>query len=138
MLEVAEVAGVEFVAAAVAAGLEAEADAVEEHCEALVEQQLPAPRGGDDLAQRDGAARYTFVHALYQQVVYERLGRAARAAAPAPGGCLEDSQVQAGEIAAELAEHLRAARISSAPCTIYTRRRRMPYTAVPMWKPSGT
>jgi predicted ATPase/DNA-binding winged helix-turn-helix (wHTH) protein len=40
VLEVASVVGVEFVAAAVAAGLEVDAAVVEERCEALVEQQL--------------------------------------------------------------------------------------------------
>ena len=107
VLEVASVAGVEFVAAAVAAGLEAEADAVEEHCEALVEQQLLHPVGVTTWPNGTVTARYAFVHALYQQVVYERLGAGRRVRLHQRlGGCLETAYgAQAGEIAAELAEH---------------------------------
>ena len=43
VIEVASVAGVEFVAAAVAAGLVADAEVVEAHCEALVAQHLLPP-----------------------------------------------------------------------------------------------
>src|SRR5262249_29153411 len=45
VLEVASVAGGEFAAAAVAAGLEADTAMVEESCEALVGQQLLRPLG---------------------------------------------------------------------------------------------
>ena len=78
VLEVASVAGVEFVAAAVAAGLEADAATVEEHCEALVGQQLLRPLGVTTWPNGTVATRYAFVHALYQQVVYERLGAGRR------------------------------------------------------------
>ena len=107
MLEVASVAGVEFVAAAVAAGLEADAAAVEEHCEALVEQQLLHPLGVTTWPNGTVATRYAFVHALYQQVVYERLGAGRRVRLHQRlGECLETAYgAQAGEIAAELAEH---------------------------------
>ena len=107
VLEVASVAGVEFVAAAVAAGLEVEADPVEEHCEALVEQQLLHLVGVTTWPNGTVTAHYAFVHALYQQVVYERLGagRCVRLHQRL-GACLEAAYgVQAGEIAAELAEH---------------------------------
>ena len=107
MLEVASVAGVEFVAAAVAAGLEADAAMVEEHCEALVEQQLLRPLGVTTWPNGTVATRYAFVHALYQQVVYERLGAGRRVRLHQRlGECLEAAYgAQAGEIAAELAEH---------------------------------
>jgi DNA-binding winged helix-turn-helix (wHTH) protein len=45
VLEVASVAGMEFAAAAVAAGLETAVDGVEEHCDALVAGQLLRPLG---------------------------------------------------------------------------------------------
>jgi DNA-binding winged helix-turn-helix (wHTH) protein/predicted ATPase len=79
VLEVASVAGTEFSAAAVAAGLRAAVIPVEARCEALA-------RRGDFLDLRgtatwpDGtvAAQYGFRHALYQQVVYERIPAARR------------------------------------------------------------
>jgi DNA-binding winged helix-turn-helix (wHTH) protein/predicted ATPase len=107
VLEVASVAGVEFAAAAVAAGLEAAADAVEEHCEALVAQQLLRPLGVTTWPNGMVATRYTFRHALYQQAVYERLGAGQRVRLHQRlGACLEAAYgEQVGEIAAELAEH---------------------------------
>ena len=107
MLEVASVAGVEFVAAAVAAGLEVAAATVEEHCEALVEQQLLRPLGVTTWPNGTVATRYAFVHALYQQVIIRAAGGGtACAVAPAARACLEAAYgVQAHEVAAELAEH---------------------------------
>ena len=107
VLEVASVAGVEFVAAAVAAGLEVAAATVEEHCEALVEQQLLRPLGVTTWPNGTVATRYAFVHALYQQVIYERLGAGRRVRLHQRlGRCLEAAYgVQAHEVAAELAEH---------------------------------
>jgi len=107
VLEVASVAGVEFVAAAVAVCLEAKADAVEEHCEALVGQQLLRPLGVTTWPNGTVATRYAFAHALYQQVVNERLGAGRRLRLHQRlGEYLEAAYgTQAGEIAAELAEH---------------------------------
>ena len=51
---------------------------VEEHCETLVGQQLLRPLGVTTWPNGTVAARYAFVHALYQQVVYERLGAGRR------------------------------------------------------------
>jgi DNA-binding winged helix-turn-helix (wHTH) protein/predicted ATPase len=107
VLEVASVAGVEFVAAAVAMGLESDADPVEEHCEALVGQQLLRPLGVTTWPNGTVATRYAFVHALYQQVVYERIGAGRRVRLHQRlGGGLETAYgAQAGEIATELEEH---------------------------------
>jgi predicted ATPase/DNA-binding winged helix-turn-helix (wHTH) protein len=107
VLEVASVAGAEFVAAAVAAGLDADADSVEECCEALVVQQFLHPLGVTTWPNGTVATRYAFVHALYQQVVYERLGAGRRVRLHQRlGECLEAAYgAQAGEVAAELAEH---------------------------------
>jgi predicted ATPase len=115
VLEVASVAGVEFAAATVAAGLKAEADVVEEHCEALVTQQWLRPLGVTTWPNGTVATRYTFRHALYQQAVYERLGAGQRVRLHQRlGTCLEAAYgEQAGEIAAELAEHF--ARGTNAP-----------------------
>ena len=107
VLEVASVAGVEFVAAAVAVSLAADATTVEEYCEALVAQQML--RFLEVTTWPDGtvATRYAFVHALYQQMMYERLGAGQRVRLHQRlGECLEKAYgAHADEIAAELAEH---------------------------------
>src|SRR5215813_557150 len=107
VLEVASVAGAEFVAVAVAAGLEADAATVEEHCETLVGQQLLRPLGVATWPNGMVATRYAFVHALYQQVVYQELGAGRRIRLHQRlGECLETAYgSQAREVAAELAEH---------------------------------
>ena len=107
VLEVASVAGVEFAAAAVAAGLEAATDVVEEHCDVLVAQQLLRPLGVTTWPDGTLATRYTFRHALYQQAVYARLGAGRRVRLHRLlGEYLEAAyEAQTGEIAAELAEH---------------------------------
>ena len=64
VLEVASVAGVEFTAAAVAAGLEAAAEVVEAHCDALVTQQLLRPLGVTTWPNGTVTTRYAFRHAL--------------------------------------------------------------------------
>ena len=107
VLEVASVAGVECVAAAVAAGLEVDAEVVEERCEALVAQHLLRPLGVATWGNGTVAPRYAFRHALHQQVVYQGLGMSRAAQLHRRlGECLEDAYgAQAGEAAAELAEH---------------------------------
>ena len=107
VLEVASAAGVEFVTSAVAASLGADAAAVEERCEALVEQQILHPLGATTWPNGTVATRYAFQHALYQQVVYERLGAGRRVRLHQRlGEELEAAYgAQAGEVAAELAEH---------------------------------
>jgi DNA-binding winged helix-turn-helix (wHTH) protein/tetratricopeptide (TPR) repeat protein len=107
VLEVASVAGVEFVAGVVAAGLEVDANVVEEHCETLVAQQLLRPLGATRWPNGMVATRYAFRHALYQQAVYERLGAGRRVRLHQRlGVCLETAYgTQANEIATELAAH---------------------------------
>ena len=74
LLEVASVAGAEFSAAAVAAGVETEVDAMEEQCEALVRQEhFLRASGTAEWPDGTVAARYGFLHALYQEVLYNRL-----------------------------------------------------------------
>ena len=108
VLEVASVAGMEFSAAAVAAGLETDVVAVETRCEGLARQHHWLRTIGSD-AWPDGtvAGRYAFLHALYHSVVsqhvtvarhlhlHRRIGEA-KEAAYGP---------RASEIAAELAVH---------------------------------
>src|SRR5207247_2393843 len=73
VLEAASVAGAEFSAAAVAAGVEAAVGAVEERCESLARrEQFLRARGGVEWPDGTVAGYYEFLHALYQQVLYER------------------------------------------------------------------
>jgi DNA-binding winged helix-turn-helix (wHTH) protein/predicted ATPase len=107
VLEAASVAGVTFAVAAVAAALEDDVMHIETHCEELVQRHLLRP--AEMLIWPDGttAVCYAFVHALYQQVAYERLARGRRAYLhQCLGMCLEAAYgAQATEIAAELAVH---------------------------------
>jgi predicted ATPase/DNA-binding winged helix-turn-helix (wHTH) protein len=75
VLEAASVLGVEFSAAAVAAGLEQDLVQIEERCDALARQHSFLRAAG--IAEwPDGtvAARYEFLHWLYQHVLYHRIG----------------------------------------------------------------
>jgi predicted ATPase len=73
-LEVASVAGMEFSAAAVAAGLGQEIVQIEEICAGLARRgQFLRTNGVEEWPDGTMAARYSFVHALYQEVLYDRL-----------------------------------------------------------------
>ncbi len=73
-LEAASVAGTEFSAAAVAAALRTDTAVIEHRCELLAESHHFLKRVGIE-AWPDGtlAARYGFLHALYQQLWHERV-----------------------------------------------------------------
>src|SRR5207247_1605967 len=77
-LEVASIAGAMFSAAAIAPALETRAEEVEEICAGLVRRALHL-RESAPVEWPNGtvSAGYNFRHALYQQVLYERvpLGR---------------------------------------------------------------
>jgi predicted ATPase len=74
MLEVASVAGAEFSAATVAAGIAATVTAVEERCETLGRHgQFLQARGSEEWPDGTVTACYRFLHALYQDVLYERI-----------------------------------------------------------------
>jgi DNA-binding winged helix-turn-helix (wHTH) protein/tetratricopeptide (TPR) repeat protein len=107
VLEVASVVGVEFAAAAVAAGLGAELAQTEEQCEALVHHHMF--QSGGLIPWPDGTmtVRYAFAHALYQQIAYTRLSMARRVRLHRRiGERLEQAYAPlARENAAELAEH---------------------------------
>ena len=136
VLEVAS-GGVEFVAAAVAAGLEAEADAVEEHCEALWSSSSCTP-GGDDLAQRDGDGTL-HLRACPVSTGSVRAGGGRRVRLHQRLGVSGDGHgAQAGEIAAELAEHFVRGQDPQRAVHYLHQAARMPCTAVPRWKPSIT
>jgi predicted ATPase/DNA-binding winged helix-turn-helix (wHTH) protein len=111
VLEAASVAGAEFSATAVAAALEEDVIEVEERCEELARrhQFLQASRTGES---PDGAAQYRFIHALYQNALYQRIPAARRSQLHRRIGEHEEALMgeRASEIAAELAMHFEQGR----------------------------
>jgi predicted ATPase len=109
LLEVASVAGAEFSAASVAAGLATgDIDAIEQSCGALARRaQFLQLRGKSVWPDGTIAARYGFIHALYQNVLYYRVTPGRRARLHQRIGQREESGYgkQAVEVATELAVH---------------------------------
>jgi predicted ATPase/DNA-binding winged helix-turn-helix (wHTH) protein len=108
VLEAAGAAGVEFSAAAVAAGLAVDVIEAETRCEGLARrQQWLRPIGIDEWPDGTVAGRYAFMHAVYHDVVYQQVAAARRAHLHRRIG--EQKEVaygtRVGEIAAELAVH---------------------------------
>jgi predicted ATPase len=108
VLEAASVVGEAFAVAAVAAGIGASVEDVEEVCERLAAPHHFLEDGGLTTwpdGTRGGS--YRFQHVLYQQVLYEGLGAARRMQLHRRiGAQLETSYgAQVGEIAAQLAIH---------------------------------
>ena len=113
MLEAASVAGVEFSAAAIAAGVETEPDAVEEQCTRLARrEQFLRLAGTTEWPDGTVAARYSFLHALYQEVLYERVTTGRRVQLHHRIGEREEQAYgeRTREIAAELAMHFERGR----------------------------
>jgi DNA-binding winged helix-turn-helix (wHTH) protein/predicted ATPase len=78
-LEVASVVGAEFSALALAAGLEEDRSVVEARCHNLARQrQFIQDSGVQVLPNGEAVHRYGFIHALYQNVLYERISSSRR------------------------------------------------------------
>jgi tetratricopeptide (TPR) repeat protein len=108
MIETASVVGGEFTTVAVAAGLEEKRARVEAWCEGLAARdQFVRARGMETLADGTVTGRYGFLHALYQQVLYEQLTAVRRIRLHRRIGDWEEEAYGArvGEHAAELAVH---------------------------------
>jgi predicted ATPase/DNA-binding winged helix-turn-helix (wHTH) protein len=108
VLEAASVVGEKFAVAAVAAGVQGPVADVEALCEGLAAQHHVI----DDIGMTvwpDGisSGAYRFRHALYQQVLYERVGSARRAQLHRRIGARLEAgyRNRAAEIAAQLAVH---------------------------------
>jgi predicted ATPase len=72
--ETASVAGVRFTAAAVAAGMQTAVDVIETHCDALVRrEQFIRALGTDMWPDRTSVSCFEFRHALYQEVLSQRV-----------------------------------------------------------------
>jgi len=113
ILEVASVAGAEFSAAAVAAGTGQSTEVVETHCDTLVRrEQFLRTQGTGEWPDGTVAARYGFVHALYQEVLYEQLSATRRMRLHRQIGEREEQGYsdRASERAAELAMHFERGR----------------------------
>src|SRR4030095_11402579 len=111
----ASVAGVEFSAAAVAAGVNLEEIDVEERCAALARrEQFLRARGTAVWPDGTVAARYGFIHAVYQEGVYEWVPAGRRVWLHQRIGARQEAGygAQAREIAAELVVHFERGRDS--------------------------
>jgi DNA-binding winged helix-turn-helix (wHTH) protein/predicted ATPase len=112
-LEAASVAGVEFSAFAVVAGLGEDRGAVEARCDGLARQrQFIQDCGVQELPNGEAVTRYGFIHALYQNVLYERVPASRRVQLHRRIGerAEEVYGERAREIAAELAMHFERGR----------------------------
>ena len=113
LLEAASIVGVEFSAVAVAAALGIGAEQVEECCEGLARRYFfLSPTGSAVWPDGTLAAYYGFLHALYQNVLYERVTMTRRQRLHQRIGEREENGYgeQAREIAGELAAHFARSR----------------------------
>ena len=113
VLEVASVVGTEFSAPAVAAGVKLGGPEVESCCMALARRaQFLRTSGTEEWPDGTVGARHAFLHALYREVLYERVAPGRRAELHTRVGL----RIEAGygersrEIAAELATHFERGR----------------------------
>lgn len=108
LLEAASVVGDAFATAAVAAAHGATIDVVEQHCDTLARKgQFVYPLGIESWPDGTVSTRYGFRHALYHDVLYERLalGRRVRLHQQIAQSKERAYGAQAATIAAELAMH---------------------------------
>jgi predicted ATPase len=113
VLEVASVAGAQFSAAAVAAGTQMTISDAETYCTGLVRrEQFLRTDGISEWPDGTVATRYSFLHALYQEVLYERIPAGQRISLHDwIGARIEQAYGdQARSIAAELAVHFERGR----------------------------
>jgi DNA-binding winged helix-turn-helix (wHTH) protein/tetratricopeptide (TPR) repeat protein len=113
VLEAASVTGMQFSAAAVAAGLEESVDAVDGWCSSLARRgQFLQSNGVEEWPDGTVAGCYRFRHTLYRQVVYDRLPVGRRIQLHARIGMRAEAGYQelAVERAAELAKHFEQGR----------------------------
>jgi DNA-binding winged helix-turn-helix (wHTH) protein/predicted ATPase len=113
VLKAASIAGTEFSVAAVAAALEREVVAAGERCARLAErQQFLRPAGVAEWPDGTVAARYGFVHALYQHLWHEQVSTEQQQQWHLRIGRRKEMAYgqRASEIAAELAVHFEQGR----------------------------
>ena len=111
-LEAASVAGEEFSAAIVAAAVTEDLENVEEWCAVMVQRHILQSRGTIEWPDGTVAGRYVFAHALYQEVLYDRIAAGRRAELHRRIGRRLEAGFsgQVEDIAAELATHFERGR----------------------------
>lgn len=112
VLKAASVAGVEFSIATVSAALDVDLLEIEELCESLARRHLFLRAAGSESPEDDLASRYGFIHALYQNALYDRIPKARCAHLHQRIGKHVESMLgsRASDMAAELAMHFEKAR----------------------------
>jgi DNA-binding winged helix-turn-helix (wHTH) protein/tetratricopeptide (TPR) repeat protein len=113
LLEAASVVGMTFSTAAVAAGLEVKEEDVEQRCDMLARRgQFLVAKGVSEWPDGTVAARYGFLHALYQEALSDRLTVRRRITLQRRiGERLEAAYGdRVGEVAVELAAHFEEGR----------------------------
>jgi tetratricopeptide (TPR) repeat protein len=111
VLETASVVGAEFAAASVAAGLERAREEIEIICEQLAQRgQFISEREVETWPDGTVSGRYGFGHALYQDVLYQRLSVSRRMQLHRRIGEWEETAYGARARAAELAVHFERGR----------------------------
>ncbi|NOT54830.1 MAG: AAA family ATPase, partial [Deltaproteobacteria bacterium] len=108
VLEAASVVGMDFSVAAVAVALGMDSAGVEATCEALARRgQFLRAHGVSTWPDGTVAARYRFLHALYQEVLYERMSAGRRIGIHRQVGARVEAAYgnRTTEIATELAVH---------------------------------
>jgi predicted ATPase len=121
VLEGASVAGTEFTVAAMAAALKEELDIIEDVCEGIAWQgHFLEEKGIAEWPDGTVSGRYGFRHALYQNVLYDRIAEARRVRLHRAIGERTEAgyEAQAQEIAAELAVHFEQGHDYPAPSSI--------------------
>lgn len=112
-LKAASVAGEQFSTAAVAAGMKAQIEEIEELCEGLARHNLfLRTREPEEWPDGTVAMRYEFIHSLYQHDLYDRITAAKRVQLHQRIGERQEEGYcdQADEIASELALHFERGR----------------------------
>lgn len=113
ILEAASVVGMEFSIAVVTAGLEADEHDIEQCCAELARRgQFLHARAVSDWPDGTTATQYEFLHALYQEVLYDRLPADWWIALHRRIGERVESAygTRSGEVAVELARHFEQGR----------------------------
>jgi predicted ATPase len=111
LLEVASVVGVEFSAAAVAAGLQHEVEDIEEQCNELARKnQFIRAQGTEEWPDGALSEQYSFLHAFYHAVLYGRVMETQRVRLHRRVAVRKEAAYgdRVGEIATELGMHCEA------------------------------
>lgn len=113
LLEAASVAGMRFSVTELAAALAEDEAVIEDHCEQLARQgRFLRALGFRDWPDGNVAACYEFAHALYQNVLYQRISSVKRSRLhQRVGNCIAHAYgEQASDVAAELSMHFEQGR----------------------------